>query len=76
MRTIITKFGKVYYDDNTYFIERTYEELTDLIYDEKAVKRNIKDNKFDVINSEWQLKKYPSGNDLKFTLKLELKYKK
>ena len=76
MRTIITKFGKVYYDDDTYFIERTYKELTGLIYDEKVVKRNIQDNKFNVINSEWQLKKHPLRNDLRFILKFELKYKK
>ncbi|MAK30733.1 hypothetical protein [Acinetobacter sp.] len=79
MRAIVTKFGKVYYDDDSYYLERIYDDMADLIEDEKVIKSNIRKADFKIKKSEWQMKAYPFAmkeDKLRFILKLDLEYEK
>ena len=89
MREINKKDGRVYAKDDHYFLEKIYDDLLDLIEEEKLIKRRAKKGGFKLVKYNWYVKdnerykieqiinsgKCENEQPVKFVLKLKLKYK-
>lgn len=88
MREINREKGRVYNIDNHYYLEKIYDDLLDLINDEKELKERAKKGGFKILDYNWAIQNnenykiekilnagiWKSVKPIKyvFTLKLEL----
>ena len=90
MREVNGEQGRVYSIDDKFFLEKVYDELDELIEDEKFIKAKCRKNGFNVLESSWCVKDNPTYlidqlfesdynskfiNPINFLFKLTLKYK-
>jgi len=90
MRKLDADLGKIYHKDDFYYLEKIYEDLSELIDEEQEIKRRAKRHGFKIIKSNWEVESNPyyyiqtiinDFNDryvdeLRYVFKLKLKYKK
>ncbi len=60
MREIERELGKVYEKDGFYYLEKTYEDLYDLILEEKEIRNKAIKSGFVVHDYSWNMKKNPT----------------
>jgi|TARA_R100001129_G_scaffold15607_2_gene10252 ribonuclease D len=60
MKEINREEGKVYAINDCYFLEKNYDDLLELIEDEKQIKRRASNAGFTVIGSNWYLQENPN----------------
>ena len=90
MREVNGEQGRVYSVNDKFFLEKVYEDLDELMEDEKYIKAKCKKNGFKVLNSAWCIKDNPKYlidqlfdseysskfiSPINFLFKLTLKYK-
>tara|TARA_R110002167_G_scaffold344290_1_gene553545 strand:- start:294 stop:566 length:273 start_codon:yes stop_codon:yes gene_type:complete len=90
MREINRDEGKVYSIEDKFFLEKIYEDLDELIDDEKYIKAKCKKNGFKVLKYSWSIQDNPKHlisklfdpvpkseavSPINFLFKLTLKYK-
>ena len=61
MRGIEREAGRVYEKDGFYYLEKVYEDLADLMLEEKEIKNKAVKNGFVVHDYSWIIKKNPSN---------------
>ena len=90
MRELNRKEGRVYTQDEYYFLEKHYMDLEDLMEDEKWIKRRSKQNGFRIVDSNWCIEDNPDftiesiiygksskhTSPIRFMFKLKLEYTK
>tara|TARA_R100000458_G_scaffold56656_1_gene61797 strand:- start:154 stop:384 length:231 start_codon:yes stop_codon:yes gene_type:complete len=74
MREIETRFGKVSLDSSSFFVERVYADLIDLIEDEEDLKDRMEDSGFTILDSTWKIKTHPLADDLLYILNIQIEY--
>ena len=90
MREVNGDQGRVYSVDDKFFLEKIYEDLDELMEDEKFIKAKCKKNGFKVLDYSWCIKDNPKYlidqlfdsnynsefiSPINFLFKLTLKYK-
>ena len=60
MRGIERELGRVYEKDGFYYLEKIYEDLYDLMLEEKELRNKAIKNGFVVHNYSWNMKKNPT----------------
>ena len=90
MREIEKEYGRVYEKDGFFYLEKIFNDLYDLILEEKEIRNKAIKNNFIVHNHSWNMKKNPSHiiesiiydgdkskyNENIFVFKLKLEYMK
>ena len=56
----------MYSIDNKFFLEKVYEDLDELMEDEKYIKDNCKKNGFKILNHSWCIQDNPNYHKDKF----------
>lgn len=59
MRTIKTKYGKIFYKDGLYILEKVYKELASLINEESEIEKKVEDLGFVIEESDWYIEGNP-----------------
>ena len=59
MRGIEKELGKVYEKDGFYYLEKIYDDLFDLMLEEKGIRNKAIENGFVVHDYNWSMKKNP-----------------
>jgi hypothetical protein len=59
MREVNGEQGRVYNVDGKYFLEKIYDDLDELMEDEKFIKAKCKKNGFNVLDYSWCIKDNP-----------------
>tara|TARA_R100000900_G_scaffold9138_1_gene8516 strand:- start:803 stop:1075 length:273 start_codon:yes stop_codon:yes gene_type:complete len=59
MRKIDERLGKVYEKDGFFYLEKIYNDLYDLIIEERSIKNKAIENGFVVHDSKWIIKENP-----------------
>lgn len=89
MREINRDEGRVYSIDDHYYLEKVYDDLIDLIEDEKIIKKRARKGGFKIVSYNWAIKEnknyriekilnsgvWKSEKPNKFVFTLKLKYK-
>mgnify|MGYP003117332208 FL=1 len=60
MRGIERELGKVYEIDGYYFLEKVYQDLADLILEEREIRNKAIENGFVVHDYNWSIKNNPT----------------
>ena len=90
MRKLDTDLGKIYHKNDFYYLEKIYEDLSELINEESEIKKRAKRHGFKIIKTNWEIEKNPyyyietiinDSNDnyvdkLRYVFKVKLKYTK
>ena len=90
MRKLDADLGKIYHKDDFYYLEKIYEDLSELISEESEIKKRAKRHGFKIIKSSWEIEKNPyyyietiinDANDIyvnesRYVFKVKLKYTK
>jgi len=88
MKKLDADLGKIYHKNDSYYLEKIYYSLTELIEDEDEVKDRARRNGFKIIKTNWTLEDNPyyhietimndyetDGIDMiRYVFKLKLKY--
>jgi hypothetical protein len=88
MREIDSDIGKVYHIDNYYYLEKIFDDLNELIKDEKRIKAKAKKSGFLVKAYSWRVEDNPNYviesiindgnmsdiNEVRFVFKIKLEY--
>ena len=59
MREIDKELGRVYEKDGFYYLEKIYDDLSDLMLEERTIKNKAIENGFVVHDHNWSIKKNP-----------------
>ena len=90
MRELDSDIGKVYSKDGYYYLEKVFNNLGDLIDDEKNIKAKAKRGGFQVMDSSWEIEENPyyyvariitnnnvsKADKIRFIFKIKLEYLK
>jgi len=90
MRKLDEDLGKIYHKGDFYYLEKIFEDLGELISEEKEIKTRAKRHGFKIIKTNWEMQKNPyyyiqtimnDSNDsyvdeLRYVFKVKLKYTK
>tara|TARA_R100001244_G_scaffold46097_1_gene41343 strand:- start:1063 stop:1335 length:273 start_codon:yes stop_codon:yes gene_type:complete len=90
MREIDRDLGKIYHIDDYYYLEKIFDNLYDLIEDERRIKIKSKKNGFLVKDYSWSVEDNPNYiiasiindgdtsdiNEVRFVFKIKLEYTK
>ena len=60
MRGIEKELGKVYEKDCLYYIEKIYDDLDDLMLEERSIKNKAIENGFVIHDYKWYMKENPT----------------
>lgn len=86
MRELENKLGKIFYDKGYFHIEKVFDNLLKLMYEEERIKRRVKKYKFTIKDHTWIMEenplyeienivhdyKLPEENKTRFRLKIKL----
>jgi hypothetical protein len=60
MREIDRELGRVYEKEGFYYLEKTYDTLSDLMTEERSIRNKAIENGFVVHDYSWNIKKNPT----------------
>ena len=90
MRKLDADLGKIYHKDGFYYLEKIFDDLSELIEEEPTIKKRAKKHGFRIIKSHWTMEENPHYyietimndyntkglNKLRYVFNIKLKYMK